>query len=426
MRLAVWAQCFGAPVYYSMAAGGLATVYAQMFGAKDFMVGVINGSLLVGLLAGFAVPGLIERYNKRRVLLISLAVSVAAILPLLVLPRLAERFSDGAALVVMAAAMLGYSVCVAGARSTWFPALMDFVPPEETGRFFGRMRMAWQTVTIGLFIFCSLVITKDAPASRFQVVIAILIVGMVVRLALLTSLPQRPIKRSGQKNMLGRVGMMLSDKSFMQYMFFSIAGRASVLLIFPSLLVYSRLLSDSGRLGDSGLLADPGRFLIIAMLLKMTTAAASYQFWGRMTDRLGPGIGYRAGLAMICGAHLLWIPISYLAWVTSQGAIAGGMILLAFSLYGAAEAGLGIAITRHGFQLTPRDRAAVYLSIQPNLYWAVPGVGVLLVGWIFALCRAPHSTGWLNPYVVGIVLTAVFAAVLLLLVSRLLRNDETR
>jgi len=287
------------------------------------------------------------------------------------------------------------------------------VPRPETGRFFGRLRATWQTVTIGLFIICAALITPDAPPARFQLVIALLIACMAVRIIFVSRLPQRHVAPTNHKSVLSRLAMMFADKPFMRYTWFSIAAAGTTFLIFPSMLVYTR------RLGFSQ------HFLVIAMLLKMTASALSYLFWGRLADHRGSGANYRLGFMLAATAHLLWLPASWLILTAGERAFAGGIILLIFTVYGAGESGIGIAVTRHGFHLTPRERAPTYLAVQPILMAVVPAAGVFLLGWTFALLHAGESTAWLNPYVASALLAAAFAAALIPIAAGLLQRQAT-
>ena len=410
MRRAIIGQGVGAPVLYALTAGGLATVYAQMFDARDLMVGVINAVLMLGMVAGLAAPALIERYNKRRVMVGSQMIATVALFPLLAIPQIAASSSNHVALMIMAVALLVFSLALAAARSTWFPALLDFVPREETGWFFGRMRTVWQTLAIGIFIICAAVITPEAPPSRFQLIIVVLIMCMVVRMFFISRLPQRQIVPTGHKHIFSRLRMMFSDRRFMRFTWFSIVARSTAFIVFPSFMVFTRVLDFSAR------------FLIIAMLLKMAAAALSYMFWGRLADHHGPGRNYRLGFMLVAAAHGLWLPVSWLVLTAGETGLAGSLILIIFAVYGAAEAGLGVALTRHSFHLTPRDRAPTYLAIQPILYSAIPGIGVFLAGWLLALLHADEFVGWFNPYVVSALLFALLTAALIPLVGRLLKD----
>ena len=161
------------------------------------------------------------------------------------------------------------------------------------------------------------------------------------------------------------------------------------------------------------------------MLLKMTTAALSYMYWGRLSDRHGPGMNYRLGLILIAAAHFLWLPVSWLVRVADEPGFAGVIILLVFAAYGASEAAIGIALTQHGFRLTPRERAPTYLAIQPIFYAVVPGMGVFIVGWILAFIHADQSVAWVNPYVVSALLCAVLSTFLIPIAGRLLKRETT-
>ena len=411
MRLAIAAQCFGFPLLYSLTHGGMATLYAQRFGAQDFMVGVVNGCLSLGLLVTLAMPGLIERFNKRPIIVVSQATAIIAFLPILFLPWLAAR-SGVWALVCMAAAFLLYSCCNGGFNGSWFPALLDFVPVRKAGHFFGQLRMWWQTVMIVLYVFMPMVIGDEAATERFALVFAVMLGGVFVRMVLLTRLPQRPVHRSDRKGLGARLALIWSDKAFVRYAVFGLAARGTAALIFPTMIVYAKHLGVSERM------------LVVAILARMMSAAASYIVWGRMTDRHGPGRAYRLGLLLVCGGLLVWLPASYAARASGDLGAAQALIVLSFVVLSAGEAGVGLAVSRHGFQLTPVERAPTYLSLQPNFIRLTAGVGQLLVGIVLSVIHAQDFRGWVNPYVVLLLVFAVSSAGLIPLVGKLSKTDQ--
>ena len=413
MRLAVVAQCFGAALTYGLGTGGLATLYAQRLGAQDFMVGLINATLWASLLTALFVPGLVERYNKRAVMVASLAIGNAVFLPVLFLPQIAAATSQRVALAWMVISLLAFTCSSAGFRFAWFPALRDFVPREQTGRFFGRLRMSWKTVTVGVFIVFAVFVGEKAPTIRFQIILAALLAGSVVRMILLTRLPQRPAQHSG-RGVVGRLKLMFSDKPFMRFTLFSIAATCAASVVFPTLILYAKRLGMSDRL------------VIVAMVARMASVAVSHAFWGHMADRCGTGRVYRIGLLWACAGLLLWVPVSFLARGTPHAVAAYALIFVAFAVHSCGQAGVGIAWVRHGFQLTPRERAASYLCFQPAFVQAFMAVGQLLVGAAMGLCHAQEATGRLNPYVVVIALSAVAAAGLAPFARRLPKAEQTQ
>ena len=189
MRRAIIAQCFGNPFAFEMTAGGLITLYAERFGARDFMVGIVNGSRMAGFAAFLLVPALIARYNKRAVLLWSWVALNVAISPLMVLPQVAARTSNLAAVIFMAVVLVIYGCLINlhGPRGC-LPFTISFL---ETASFFSHAP--------GLFVSGLYHVRLFRPGlgperflSRFQILLLVLWPGWFVKLYQMSEFPQQP------------------------------------------------------------------------------------------------------------------------------------------------------------------------------------------------------------------------------------------
>lgn len=407
-RHAILAQCFGVPLYFALTAGGLATLYAEHFGAGDFMNGVVNGSVYVGCVMALLMPDLVERYNKRKVLVVATGVGALLAIPLSFLPNLRPLLSDQAVLVIMAMSLFAYSCCHGGYNGAWYPAISDFVPFRETGKFFARLRMAWMLTSLGVYIMCFLLIQSrpDAPLMWFQIIIAALTAAVFLRAFIVSRFPQRAVCSLGLRGPIARVSLMLKDRRFRRFLLLAAAATAVTKFTFPSMIKYMRHL----EFGGTG--------VMVALVVRMAAAAVSFFFWGHLVDRHGPRRAYRIGFVLAGAACLLWVAASYAMRQAASPSLCYGILLGAWLLHGAADAGVDIAITRHGFQVTPAERAPTYLAIQPSTVTVVAGLGMILVGAALGLAKASESTGWLNPYVIGLVLNAIVAVI----VYRLVRH----
>ena len=406
MRTAILAQCLGVPWHYSLIFGGLATLYAQQFGARDFMIGLINGALMIGTLGALWGPDLVERYNKRAVLFTSALAGVVVGLPVLFLPQLAAAIGDPPTLWVRTVLMLLGAIFQSGFSASWFPIVRDFVPVLQIGRFFGTLRMAWQLVAMGLYLLFSLFLQGDggASAASFQCILAVLLCGQIARLWLLPRLPQRPITTHHERGVFARLRLLFSEKAYRTYVIFCLLIRGGTVCIFPTLIVYGKLLGASDRM------------MLMAMLARMLGGSVSFPLWGRFVDRHGSGAAYRYGLLVVTASFLLWAPVTI---VMLEGHPGGPLLLAcALLLYGVGDSAINIGLTRNSFSLVSRDKAPTYLALQPALMLAWVGAGQVAVGWVFSRWRMQTLEQWLNPYLIGIALFAGVAMALMTLTPR--------
>ena len=407
MTFAILGQVCGVPLFYTLRSGQLATLYAQKFGAGDFMVGVVNGVLMLGMLASLLLPDIVERFNKRRVLLTSLAASIIVFLPMLFIPWVASATSNRIALLVLTVSLLAHVLMLCGQRGTWFPILHDFLPSREIGRFFGRLRVSWQSASIGLFLVFSLMVSKDAPVSRFQIFLAVLLFGASLRLVFHTQLPQKPVAASGTRGPRARIRQMMSDRAFARFTFFSMVAGSLTLWMAPTLVIYAKLLDVSDRL------------VVLLMLTQMVSRTAGFSVWGRMADREGLPKLYRWGFSLIAAGFAMWLPISYLARAQGNPQAALAWMFVSLAVLAVGESAVNIAITHHSFKLTPSERAPSYLTFQPVFMSASTGLGIMILGATFGLTQAADSKSWLNPYVIGFSATAILALALMATIRRL-------
>lgn len=410
VRLAIMAQCVGVPLYFSLTVGGLATLYAEKFGAKDLMVGVVNGGIRWGFAVALLLPGMVERYNKRRVLATAYFAAVVVFLPLVFLPQIAAAPSS-AAVVIMAVSLLAYGCCSSGIYATWFPLVRDFVPPHRIGNFFSWLRGSWGAASVAAYLVCALVIGKEARLSTFQIILAALLGGELLRAVLITRLPQGPVKPSGLGGVRSRLRVLFSDRNFRRFMFLSLGIRVIARAFQPSMVFYMRRLDFSQR------------EVMMAVVVGMVAGALSYGIWGRLADRHGPGLMYRIGLVLAAAAGLLWFAASYAVRGMGESGWGYTLLLLIFVLQSVCDAVTGIGLTRHSFQLTSHERAATYLNLHPTLMTMAVGVAIFLIGGILKAFTAVESVGWLNPYVIVFAGNVVLAGIIFPFIRRVPKSE---
>lgn len=411
MRDAVLAQCVGHALMFTLTSGGLATLYAERLGARDLMVGVLNGVLWGGAVIGLWTPAFTERYNKRRVLICAQIAAVIAALPLLTVPIVAQHVSNHAALAVMIASLLALGLAIGVFASTWFPALMDFVPPAQVGRFFGRLRSTWQVVVLGIYLACAAALGPETPLWRMQVILAVLITGAALRTLLVARFPQRPIGRT-TAGVIDRVRQVTGDRAFRRYLVLHALATALAAALTPSMVLYMRLSGFSPRA------------IMLAVAAGMLATAIGFHLWGRTADRHGAGWNYRVGFAMLAAGFLLWAPASIAVWGAKSPGVGYAFIVAAFVINGAGFASVSIGLTHHGFRLTPRESSTTYLAVLPVANQGGMGLGMIVIGGVLQAVHASEVTDWCNAYLVAFMIASVASLGMLRLIRWVPGSDE--
>jgi len=258
-----------------------------------------------------------------------------------------------------------------------------------------------------LLLVFSLTVSKDAPVSRFQVFMAVLLLGACLRLAFHTQLPQKPVAPSGTRGFRARMGQMMRDRAFARFTFFSMAAGSLTLWMAPTVVVYAKLLGASDRL------------VMLAMMTQMAARTAGFAVWGRIADREGLPKLYRRGFCLIAAGFAAWLPISYLARGQGRPGAALACMFVSLAVLAFGDSAVNLSITKQSFHLTPRERAPSYLTFQPVFMYASTGLGVMVLGAVFGGIRAAETGSWLNPYVIGFALAALLALALTAAVRRL-------
>jgi MFS family permease len=411
MRDAVLAQCVGLPLMFTLSNGGLATLYAERLGARDLMVGILNGGIWAGAVVGLWMPALTERYNKRRVLVTAQLLSIIAALPLLAVPFVAQRFSNDAALAVMTVSLMAFGLAIGAFVSAWFPALMDFVPPEKVGRFFGRLRSTWQVVVLGIYLACAVALGPETPLWRMQVVLVVLIAATSLRTLLVARFPQRPVARA-TAGAAARVRQVLADRAFRRYLVLHTLATGLAGALTPSMVLYLRLSGFSPRA------------IMLAVAAGMLAMAVGFRLWGRTADRHGAGRNYRIGFVLLAAGFLMWAPASIAVWGLRAPGMGYAFALSAFAIGGLGFASISIGVTHHGFRLTPRESSTTYLAILPVANQCGLGVGMFLVGATLQAVGAAEVRHWCNAYFAAFMTAAVMSVAMLRLIRWVPGSDD--
>ena len=125
--------------------GTVLTLLAIKLGAQEFFIGLINSVIPISLLFSLLAISAMEKFGKKKVLVIGLAFAAFFIVPLFSLPYINQNFHiyTGLALLFTVTALRAVANSMGGVG--WFPILQDFVPSKITGKFFANLRTscAW-------------------------------------------------------------------------------------------------------------------------------------------------------------------------------------------------------------------------------------------------------------------------------------------
>lgn len=338
-------------------------------GAGEVFLALLNFACLAPLAFGVLTMPTIEYRGKRAVLVFWLSLYTLFILPLVILPSLAETWPPFWCLTLMFCAVFLLTITESLAITGWFPILHDIVPAKLTGRFFGNFRTAWSLASLLAMLATAWFLGSDPQWWKFRILFMLAFVLFIVRvIALIPVKENPPLKtkesRSSLKNILKEFFLDRSLRPVLRYLlFYTIAGA----ICEPFKI---KLLKDLGYTDG---------FILAALATINLGAVVSLRSWGRLADRFGNRF-----IFSIC--HIAMIIVTLL-WILVTRSTFGSILIFAlYFLHSMFNCGNGIAQTRYILHTISPDKQN-HITLLNNAVFIAWGIAPLLGGLFLALTR---------------------------------------
>ena len=337
----------------------------------------------------------VARIPKRTILTRGHLLAVGGMLPLLAFTPLREAAAEGdarpawIALASLAVASAGISI----SNTVWFPMLRAYVDPARIGRFFGLLRSGWHATLIAFYLGAAFWLARH-PGDFAPLFGAVFALG-VVRFLLISRMPEQS-ELTGQGIRVREAFALIRDSPQLRRLMMTVStGQALRASILPFALV---MLRREVGFSEAELLATT--------IANFAGGLVSLYFWGRVIDRRGAAIVFRAtsiGMALLT---LSLIAVSR----GDENAFLGA--LLFFFLYAILSAGFGMADTHVLFKLTPVEspaRTLVAAAVSVGLVAAIVPLGaglglelalgrtwdhLLVYHFFFAIAAGVQAVNW--------------------------------
>ena len=304
-----------------------------------------------------------------------------------------------------------YSALQSCGLAGWFPLINDNVPPQTRGRFFGTLRTCWQTALFVISLLVGRFLGPMPDLWKFQVLLVISALGIVVRMAFFAVIPEAPLHADHkQVSLLKGLTAPMRDRSYLKFLLFSTLVSFSAGFQGPFRI---RIMRDELGAGDGQ--------VVFLTAFTFLGAVLSLYVVGRIVDRFGSRFVFAFLLPPFALLNIVWIFIDtswpYWTWTL-------GLLHLAF---GITFFGTGVAMTSMMMSAASPTNRGAYL----NMGLMVECVAVAVAPLFSSALADALANGSVNPLGLTptrfIFLLRVFLAALpLLVLPRLSRKHGGR
>jgi len=253
--------------------------------------------------------------------------------------------------------MVLFGIGTAMTLGNWFALLHPIIPEKIRGRFFGRLRLTWQSIGIVLTLFFIYILDQFPSLGMYQAVLAIISILMAFRIMFYQKIPEldkpAPPKQSFLKTLMNVISIP-DYISFCSYCFLLTFFTAACPQIFN--LIEKDVLNFSKTE-----IVFIGNLLIVGALV-------GFVLGGRMVDKLGTKYVF-----MFCHFGFGAILILFLLRSLFPGKtiVFVGVLTL---LFGLVQAASGLAMTSETLVLIPKENKSLATGLWFTLYTGGTGL----------------------------------------------------
>ena len=363
-----------ASVFGATTTGMFLIGFALKLGANDQDIGLLTTAPMFCVVGQLLASSLIYKgYSRKNLSTVWTLPHVLAWMFIAAIPYVMGQSSDRSSVLVLVSLVTisaFFGNVAANARSSW---VGDLIPPEERGRFFGKV-LRYSAIVATLFSIAGGRFLDIAESSGIAAFSWVFVLGAAIGLAYaLLFRPQADVPAASTRES----GHVLSQ------VVGSFRNRALVIVIVYAI-VWS-LQAISGPFVATYVLRDlKATYLGFGVTTAMATLSniAFSPFWGRMIDRYGC-----KPVLVVCTAVIVPVPTMWL-WVDTPAAfyyIVGPVNLLV----GFASAGVSVALNTLLYNVTTSAQRsvqfAVYAIVVTLIAAPMPALGGHLPQWIRAI-----------------------------------------
>jgi MFS family permease len=345
MENIVATQCWGVPASMFFINGFMFAYLATIGMSSVAILQVLSIPNLLSLLVRIPAALLSDRVGKKQIGYTGSTLYAVGFLLLAISASI-----KGHEIPIAILGIVLYGIGDALFSSNWFALLDPIIPASVRGRFFAKLRISWQTVSIILLILTSLVLSKLTSVSVYQLIIIGIIVMLIIRILYYKRIPEIEKPNSQESNNTSFFIDIVEAPNYVPF-----CSYVFLISLFTGACPWIFNLMEKDVLHFS-----KDQIVLMGALL-MIGAVAGYYLGGRMVDKIGTRYVFlicHFSFSLVLFLFLLrdWIPLPFVFTI-------GGLT----TLFGLIVAASGIAITSELLAVIPPGHKSLSTAIITTL-----------------------------------------------------------
>ncbi len=287
-----------ATVFTALSSGAFLIGYVLMFGAKEFIIGLIGAIPFLSQALQIFGAYLLKKYKSPQKLAIILSIFNRWIWVFFIFLPFVNLGNRTKILIFVSLLFISSS---AGAllANIWTTWIGEIVPSQVRGKYFGKRTAYNNAVNIVMFFLSAFILDyfrKIDEKVGFSVIALICFISGLITTVLFKYHPDVNLELDSESSLKDEILKPLKDKNFLKYVFFFAQWNFSVGLSVP-FMAYHML---------ANLKVDFSTIAIFNMLTMSLNIFFS-QWWGKLIDRFGA-----KNVLMFNASNIVYIPILWL------------------------------------------------------------------------------------------------------------------
>ena len=407
IRTCILAQSTGAVLVQVLINGGLLPLFILHLGGTKFEVGAAFTAHFFSQLIRVPVARYVDVRRLKHMVVLWFLVGAVVFAGVFAAVPVADLAGSRAAVWLVITVFFFQRLTVNIGAAAWHPLLCDIVPSRLRGRFFGRMRATFQTVSLTIVLLTGLYLGKTPQTHHYVGILGLLLIMNLMRPFLLLRLPNPPPARPGAPEpILQNMKHPVLDAGFRRFLLFW--GLVAFVINVARPFVVPFLKTDLHFPSSVTVYASGG--MVAGMVLTLMA-------WGRLADHAGNRLVFLLNLLLLAASFILLAVTPGFAGLPAMALVSAALSLI---LIGTAIGGLGIAHTVRRMHEAPVAHRGPYMNLFMTFNGVIAGLGSMAGG--FLLDRLPETLPLGGTETLTLRVFFFVAALLLVATSLMLRG----